>query len=215
MFGNPIEEWQRLTAHYREMSDVALCELAADMADLTEVAQGVLRDEMRSRHLDAPRAEAAAPLSRDAPEDWTTQEVQTDSDSAGLEEVVPHEYTWKTPLAECETREEAWQLAETLRRAGVESWIEAPRSRFSNDLRNPRVMVAADQLDEARRIAEGTIPQEIVEESKAEPPEFKLPKCPACGAEDPVLEGVDPANVWLCEACGKQWTDPVVAETEK
>src|ERR1039458_6808461 len=116
MFGNPIEEWQRLTAHYREMSDVALCELAADMADLTEVAQGVLRDEMRSRHLDAPRAEAAAPLSRDAPEDWTTQEVQTDSDSAGLEEVVPYEFTWKTPLAECETCEEAWQLAETLRR---------------------------------------------------------------------------------------------------
>jgi hypothetical protein len=43
------------------------------------------------------------------------------------------------------------------------------------------------------------------------PPEFEPPRCPQCGAEDPVLEGVDPFNTWLCEACGKQWTESAAA----
>jgi transposase-like protein len=39
-------------------------------------------------------------------------------------------------------------------------------------------------------------------------PEFEPPVCPDCGAEDPLLEDVNPRNAWLCERCGKQWTDP-------
>jgi transposase-like protein len=67
--------------------------------------------------------------------------------------------------------------------------------------------VAADQLEEAREIAARPIPQEIVELSQMEVPEFEPPKCPQCGAEDPVLEGAEPVNAWLCEVCGKQWTE--------
>jgi hypothetical protein len=52
MQANPIEEWQRLTELYREMGDGELEALDADKADLTEVAQQVLRDEMRKRGLD-------------------------------------------------------------------------------------------------------------------------------------------------------------------
>ena len=47
-----IAEWQSLTQLYREMSDQELYELDAGIGDLTEVAQQVLRDEMRSRGLE-------------------------------------------------------------------------------------------------------------------------------------------------------------------
>jgi hypothetical protein len=92
-----------------------------------------------------------------------------------------------------------------LSRAGIESWIERPGGDWM--IGGPRVLVAADQLDEARRIAAQPIPQEIVELSKIDVPEFEPPSCPQCGAADPVLEGVDPFNTWRCEACGKQWTE--------
>ena len=46
-------------------------------------------------------------------------------------------------------------------------------------------------------------------------PEFEAPKCPKCGAEDPVLESVEPTNTWLCEACGKRWTEPAQKWMEK
>ena len=76
------------------------------------------------------------------------------------------------------------------------------------------MLVAADQLEQARAIAAQPIPQEIIEESKTEVPEFELPVCPKCGAADPVLEGVDPVNTWRCEACGYEWTEPA-ADVEK
>jgi ribosomal protein L37AE/L43A len=124
----------------------------------------------------------------------------------------PREYTWKTPLCDCDTNEEARQLAGVLRQAGIDSWIQQARE-FGR--RNARVMVAADQLDQARSIAAQTNPQEIVEEEKEEAQEFVEPKCLKCGSDDVVLEGVDPANTWRCEQCGEQWTEsPPPAEKE-
>jgi len=71
------------------------------------------------------------------------------------------------------------------------------------------VLVAADQLDEARAVAARPIPPDIVEQSKIAPPEFEPPFCPKCGAADPVLENADPVNEWKCEVCGAEWSDPV------
>ena len=56
MQSDPALEWRRLTEHYREMSDEELRELAADFANLTETAQQVLAQEMRSRGLGDPQA---------------------------------------------------------------------------------------------------------------------------------------------------------------
>jgi hypothetical protein len=209
---NPAEDWQRLTEHYREISDGELLQLAADFVDLTETAQQVLHSEMRNRGLDEPRAagQAQANSDRPAPPRWASS---VDPDAGGIEfgvpgadreDDLPLEYTWKTMLCECDDREQAWQIYEVLRRAGIESWIERPGS----GIIYPRVLVAADQLDEAREIAARPVPPEIVDQSRMEPPEFEPPKCPKCEAEDPVLESVEPANAWLCEACGNQWTDP-------
>jgi hypothetical protein len=184
-------EAQRLTEHYSQMYDEELLNLAADAASLTEIAQQVLSAEIRKRGL------------RDKPE-------QADPDSSpaaeiGEDDKPAHQYTWKTLLCECDEREQAWQMYEALKRAGIESWIERPYSKFY--VRDFQVLVAADQLDQAREIAARPIPQDIVDESKLKVPEFEPPTCPHCGAADPVLESVDPCNAWVCEACGSQWTE--------
>ncbi len=203
---NPAEEWQRLTRLYREMGDIELRELAAGIDDLTEVAQQVLRDELKKR---GPREtpplienRAASNVSND--NDWDSMEdphQQADSQEAD----VAHEYTWKTPLCECDTSKEAWQLVLTLRQAGIDSWVERPQSAAAY----PRVTVAADQLDRAREVASRPIPQEIIDDLSEESPVYHLPSCPKCGAADPTLESVEPSNAWHCESCGSDWADPI------
>jgi hypothetical protein len=211
MHEDTIADWQRLTQLYSEMDDGELEALNADIGDLTEVAQQVLRDEMKKRGLNdssVPRGafeprEHFAPLQEGPEVDSLTEE--DDTEDGGL----PHEYTWKTLLCECEEREEAWQIREVLRQAGIESWIEGQGSRVWDGMGNPRILVAADQFEQALQIASQPIPQAIVEQSRMQVPDYEPPMCPSCGAEDPILEGADPVNSWRCERCGKQWTDPI------
>ena len=197
------EERQRLARLYSEKWDEELRELAAGFADLTEPAQQALREEMKTRGLGDPTAPPPPP----AP--FIPREPDLNDDAAPDGEPAL-DYTWKTQLCDCESREQAGQLAEALRRAGIESWIEGD-SRHTWDLAGPRLLVAADQLDHARAIAAQPIPQDIVDEWNArlaDPQPFELPTCPACGAPDPVLTDVDPVNTWECEVCGHEWTDP-------
>jgi ribosomal protein L37AE/L43A len=140
-------------------------------------------------------------------------ELVPDTPDSRDESAVPHEYTWKTIFCACDEYKEAWQISEALRRAGIESWIERQGSMYAIPWAGEfmtgelQVQVAADQLDSARAVASQPIPKDIIEESETETPEYKVPKCPKCGAEDPVLEGVDPSNTWRCEQCDAQWTD--------
>jgi hypothetical protein len=204
-----IADWQSLTQLYRKMSDDELCALDADIADLTEVAQQVLRDEMRSRRLDRQRVASEEPNSPESPA-ATPWNRSADAPPAGgetAESDSPSEYTWKVPLCESDDPERTWQIQEVLRDAGVESWIEGPRSIAALDLGNPRILVAADQLEQANAILARPIPQAIVDQSKMQMPDFESPACPGCGAKEPVLVSVNPLNTWRCETCGKQWTD--------
>lgn len=227
---DPALEWRRLSEYYRSLSDDELLNLAADRHALTETAQQVLRSEMQCRRLDAPRAIRESPVPPAAVIPITAASEPTtlsasdpanpfarpitlvpDQSVAGQKDDGPHDYTWKTPLCECETAEHAALLREVLRRAGIESWMESPGrySRYAEfDLPNPRILVAADQFEAARSIAAKPIPQEIIDDSKIEVPEYVAPVCPKCGAGDPVLEGVDPSNTWYCEQCGERWSDP-------
>jgi hypothetical protein len=212
---NPAEEWQQLIEHYREMFDGELEDLASNMDDLTETAREVLRNEMKNRGLAMPGEKAgvafnpghgsAGLASSAAPH---TQAATTDGASSENPDDSPRDYTWKTPLCECESAGEAWEIHKALRSAGIDSWVEEAGRTYRF---NSRVVVAADQLEQAQAIAARPIPQEIIEEYNQEVPEYVLPKCPKCGVEDPVLESAEPTNSWLCEACGAQWTDP---ETE-
>jgi|HubBroStandDraft_6_1064221.scaffolds.fasta_scaffold560162_2 hypothetical protein len=213
---DPVRYFQDLSENYRQMSDHELLELAATPADLTDVARQVLRDEIRRRRLDeqdSPRAgEIPGPVPRKnfdliAGPLATPQVVSYESEAPGEEDEQPHDYTWKTLLCECNELVEARHLGEALKRAGIESWIEALSS-YGVGMGGPRVMVAADQLEFARAIAARPIPPDILEESQIDVPEFAAPVCPECGAHDPVLESADPVNAWLCEACGAEWCDP-------
>jgi hypothetical protein len=213
MQSNPAEEWQRLTEHYHAMFDGELEELAIGFADLTETAREVLRNEVKNRGLpmagEKPAVGAtpkpALPRFASSAEPDHADRQANDAERNDDEE-PPRAYTWKTPLCECDTTDQALQIQEMLKRAGIDSWVERPGTRWASSV--PRVVVAADQLEEALQIAGQPIPQDIIEQSTVKVPEFEPPKCQQCGAEDPVLEAVDPFNTWLCEACGKQWTEP-------
>lgn len=217
MWQDTGEERQRLAAAYAEKYDDELRELAADYQNLTDVARQTLRDEMKKRGLGDPEAKpdmaqsvAATRSSSDPPAavHWEPQRHRYDAaDETAEDEETPLEYTWKTELCTCATKEQAAQLGEALRRAGIDSWVEGGGV-YAWDAGGPKMYVAADQLEQAKAIAAQPIPQEILEDLKAQeaPQEFEAPKCPACGAEDPVLVSVDPDNTWECESCGKEWT---------
>jgi hypothetical protein len=219
---DPMAEWQRITKVYRGMYDDELINLVADKEDLTDVARQVLDLELKKRGLgDLSNASAA----REAPEIRHERRAALIGNQGGASQIVldhrarmneaPLEYSWKTPLCECESMEQAQQLTENLKLAGIDSWIDEPNaaSRF-NGLQNPnpRVLVAADQLEQAREVAANPIPKEIIEDLKFVGPEFDMPKCPHCGVPDPALEGVNPFNSWRCEGCGCQWTESEVGE---
>ena len=215
MQNDPLLEWQRLSEVYRGMYDDELLNLAADANDLTETARQVLDSEMTKRGI-SPQASGA---SRTVPEPMRERRAALRADreappkpipeAAGSDQYeAPLEYTWKTVLCECETSEQAQQLAEALDQAGIDNWIELPGRGSRFNLEYSRVLVAADQLEQARAIAAKPIPKEIAEEQRASVPEFRSPVCPKCGAADPILEGVDPFNTWKCEGCGNEWTEP-------
>jgi hypothetical protein len=234
MQNDPVTEWTRLTRLYAEKSDEELLELAEEFGNLTEVAQGVLRDEMKKRGLEAvpPLGEAVSSKSTETASmagfeksgvifgRWNqavaeqNREFEPEEVLGGSDEENQIEYTWKTLLCECEEREQAWQIAEVLRRAGIESWMEGPHSQNSLDVRRPKVIVAADQLDQARAILEKPIPQDVIDQSHVKVEDFESPVCTKCGSEDPLLESVEPANTWLCENCGARWSDQTAVENE-
>lgn len=205
MVDDPIDERRRLAEVYSEKWDDELRELGAEFDDLTEMAQQALHAEMKKRGLGVPGLAGQSPDPLAVPRPLPDLD-QPDDPEPEQESDLPREYTWKTVLCECDSQEEAWQVREVLRRAGIETWVEKPR--FSFDLSSPRVLVAADQLDHAREVAASPIPQEIVDLSKVDVPVFETPACPDCGAPDPVLESVEPVNAWKCEACGKEWAEP-------
>lgn len=224
MQNDPLVEWQRLTETYGKMYDAELLELAASKDDLTEQAQQVLSDEMRKRGLSLAQTAGAQAGRSDwgrgkafaGPEaDVEGSELDADPADGPGGEARPVDYTWKTVLCECETTDQAWQLATALQKVGIENWVEGQNTSSpfgGKDVRYARVIVPADRLEEAREVAARPIPKEIVEDLETPVPEFELPVCPKCGAGDPLLEGVDPVNTWLCEACEHEWSETTEGE---
>jgi ribosomal protein L37AE/L43A len=214
---DPLAEWRRLTGYYHSLSDEELAHLARQFGELTDTAQQVLRGELHGRGLGDPEtiaraaenpslARASASV-REFPRESAADSADPTAQEAGDEDpesVASHDFTWKVLLCECEEWKQAWQLGRALNRAGIDNW---PLSASRTGQLYSRVYVAADQLEQARAIASQPIPQDIVEESEEEPSEYVVPTCPACGAADPVLESVDPANLWSCEMCGRQWKE--------
>ena len=216
---DPMSEWQRITNVYRGMYDDELTNLVADSEDLTDIARQVLDEELKRRGLGdiAKPVPAATP-----PEPMRERRAALLGNQGGASQIVldyrtfqnsenpPSEYTWKTLLCECQTLAQAQLLSESLKLAGIDSWIDDPNAtnRFTGmEHTQPRVLVAADQLELARAVAANPIPKETLEEANQPSAEFVMPVCPHCGGKDPALEGVDPFNSWRCDSCGCQWTE--------
>jgi rubrerythrin len=94
-----------------------------------------------------------------------------------------------------------------LAEAGIES-VAVPHQETKFDLRGPRVVVAPEDAERAASI----LAQPTVERLKGDAEammaeEFHEPACPACGAEESVLESVEPANLWRCDVCGEVWME--------
>ncbi len=231
MQNDPGTEWTRLTRLYADKSDEELLDFATDFGNLTDTAQTVLRDELRKRKLGTPEQSASAQL-KEQPTvfgRWSKErggatkrgDLESGEDRSAEHEEAPVEYSWKTELCDCETSEEASRIDEVLRRARIQCWTDRRGTSFgtrSVAARGIRIMVAADELEEARAVIAMPIPQEVIhqvkEESQAASEDFVPPTCPKCRAEDPLLESIDPTNTWHCENCGATWTDPAPVENE-
>ena len=213
---DPLEEWRRLTAHYSDMGDIEIQELADQINDLTPTAQQVLRDELKKRTLtNKDEAPTSRRPSGEAVADWEPDSYRNEFSAEAEGDDEGHHYTWKVPLCNRETVIEAKCVSLMLHRAGIDSWIEATENRGGREW--PRVLVAADQLDQARLVAEQPIPQDILDEinDAHSTREYELPTCPQCGAPDPILESVEPSNNWLCESCDHTWSDPLPEDTQE
>ena len=223
-----VKEWQRLTRLYTEKSDIELRELAQDFNDLTEIAQQILRDELKKRSLPQPENLVTA-NSVKAARDFGLPAGKAgmrfgdsvlDADSSPREdqseaEVGPaHEYSWKVVLCECDEREDATDLMTALERAGIRSWYDGPDSPFSLSSYGPRILVAADELDRARLVMEQPISEEIRNQTRTAVPDFESPCCAKCGAADPLLMAADTGNTWQCEECGAEWTETLPEASE-
>ena len=201
----------RFAAHYATLADEDLIDLADDVESLTAGAQLALGQELEKRGLGSAGAitkegdgeESDALARAEARMGAVADDSDEESESSG-----PSEYTWKVDLGEYDTRAEASQRIEMLRRAGIESWFADPYAQSSTF----RITVAADQLEEAQHVIAHPVPAEIVEQSQVTVPEFEMPRCPRCRAADPVLIDTEPVNKWLCESCEHEWSDPDAAD---
>ena len=209
------DELRNLSADLADLTETAQQALRTEMQSrgLRLAAHDPFADPLHATNApvasNAPLAQPAATIA--ASHDYqTSASIQNQASSAssffarqpqlvpdtpdnGAELDGPVDYTWKTPLCDCDTSLQARELSEALKQAGIERWIEAPGTgsptrefryaRFS--LSSPRVLVAADQLDQARAIAAQPIPRQIVEDAQTEIPDYQPPNCPKCGASDP------------------------------
>ena len=215
---DPVEEWRRLTALYSEMSDLEIRELADQISDLTETAQQVLRDEMKKRGMtdEQPTRSDSISEGNKGFVHWSHEEDTAGDPDLNIPDGESFDYTWKKALWRCDSMDEAAARCEMLRRAGIDSWIQRPGSKYvvpwlEYGVGDIQINVGADQLGQAQAIVGQPIPQDILDEFKEinAAPDYEIPTCPRCRAADPTLESVEPSNNWLCESCGYTWSDPV------
>jgi hypothetical protein len=182
-------QYQELVALYSSYGDGELLELGRGMADLTEMAQEALKGELTRRGL------------KIAPAERVEVRVLTEEDLADMRsyaEIAPPEC-----IFEFEDEKGTSDAYYTLTANGIEAIVvSAGGSRFGN--RKPRAVVTPKDADRAAAILLQP-PADTKKEETAE--EFALPRCPACGGDETLLEAVDPVNKWHCDRCDHTWLE--------
>ncbi len=193
-------QFQELVTLYGSYGDGELIALGRGMADLTAMAQEALKGELTRRGLTlAPAAKPVEPR------------VVTDEDLADM-----RTYAESAP-GECifdfQTEEAASAAYYALTREGVNAIVVSPKN-GTPDNRGPRVVVTPKDAERAAAIFSQLSTDKLTEETlQAAETEFEVPRCPACGGEETVLESVDPVNQWQCEECSHTWLEEQVSTT--
>jgi ribosomal protein S27AE len=166
------------------------------MADLTEMAQEALKGELTRRGLKiAPAGEAvrARALSED-----DLLDMRAYAESAPAECIFDFEDERAVTAAYY-----------ALEGEGIEAIVISGGAR--PDRRGPRLVVTSKDAERAAV----TLSRPSAEGLRAETEEafagFDLPKCPACGRAETLLESVDPVNQWRCDHCGHTWLEESVS----
>jgi hypothetical protein len=193
-------QYQELVALYGSYGDDELVRLGRGMGDLTQMAQEALKGELTRRGLKI--APAGAPVET---------RVLTDEDMSDMRayaEVAPTECTF-----DFEDERAASAAYYALTGEGIEaivvSAVSANSSRFGN--RGPRVVVTPKDAERAAAILSEPSTDKLTAETEETAEEFALPRCPACGGEETLLESVDPVNQWRCDDCGHTWLEETVS----
>jgi len=204
---DPDRETERITAIYSKLADEELVHVARTRADLTDIARGVLEDEMRRRNID-PATAPTEPENelefrqmvtirkfRDLPEALL---AQGNLNSSGIESVL---------------------LDDNLVRL---DWL------WSNAVGGIKLQVKAEDAAEATEILNQPIPETFEFGGAGD---YLQPECPKCKSLDvtfqeiykPVAYGSLWVGIplpvhrkaWKCRACGNEWDDNNPAETDE
>jgi hypothetical protein len=187
-------QYQELMTLYGNYGDDELIELGRGIGDLTEMAQEVLRSELARRGLKIASATEARVL--------TDEDLQ---DMRAYAELAPAEC-----IFDFEDGRAASAAYYALTGEGIEAIVVSPSGAKSDD-RGPRVVVTPKDAERAAAILSQPSPDELKAETEETPEEFALPRCPACGGEETLLESVDPVNQWRCDDCGHTWLEETVS----
>ena len=190
-----LAQYRDLATLYGTYGDQELIELARGMDDLTAMAQEVLKGELTRRRIPIP-----SPKTAELPGNLKESDLEIDR----FVDLAPKDCVWEFSEAD-----DALAASEALKAAGIENSVILPRS-DTLDMRPPRLAVSSEDVEKTETILSKPIPEEfrILARTRGE---FVVPSCKKCGAPDPVLESIEPANEWRCEVCGYTWTDEIVS----
>jgi hypothetical protein len=190
-------QYQELMTLYGSYGDDELIRLGRGIGDLTEMAQEALKGELTRRGLKIASAAQQAEA-----------RVLTDEDLQDM-----RAYAESAP-AECifdfEDERTASAAYYALTAEGIDAIVVSPSGAKSDD-RGPRVVVTPKDAERAAAILSQPSTDELKAETEETPEEFALPRCPACGGEETLLESVDPVNQWRCDDCGHTWLEETVS----
>jgi DNA-directed RNA polymerase subunit M/transcription elongation factor TFIIS len=203
-------EWRRLSELYGKMADGELLALARKQAELTDVAQEALANEMSFRKLKLQAEEPAAPRRPERPPD-----AAYDDDR----KLVEIRVVWS--LAD------ALRLQKVLDQAGIPFYmgsematgVDAVTSSFVNGVSVKIMNIGVPWAQQA--LQEYWPENEPKEEEEQESGGVEV-RCPKCHSTEVVLEslvGEEAASEkdspqefeWTCDACGYRWKDDGIA----
>jgi hypothetical protein len=213
---DPARERQRLREEYSRMMDGELEQLAVNEIELTELAKGALKEEMALRGLlqqthDAKATESGLSSVNTLREPATLIDDSTSEDGLCV-------------VRRFATFPEALIAKSLLESAGIASSLPdenvlGGNSMLTNALGGVRLFVQRSDVNEATKLLNGPIPNEIEVPGVGK---YVQPRCPQCFSLDITFgelneaakAGLSPGiplpirpNEWLCHQCGCRWTD--------